>query len=69
MKQQNNHGSIQKVCHLHNETFHSVHLGHILPTLLYHLPCIIKSIKLWDEKNEDLLYIWLLPHFKLYQRK
>ena len=40
IKQQINHGDIQKVCHT-------------LPTLLHHLPYFIKNIKLWDEKNED----------------
>ena len=45
IKQQINHGDIQKVCHLHNDIFHSIHLCHTLPTLLYHLPCIIKNIK------------------------
>ena len=28
IKQQITHGDIQKVCHLHNDTFHSIHLCH-----------------------------------------
>ena len=30
IKQQINHGIIQKVCHLHYGIFHSIHLCHIL---------------------------------------
>ena len=44
IKQQINHGDIKKVCHLHNDIFHSP--GHTLSLLLYHLRCAVKSIKL-----------------------
>ena len=69
IKQQTNHEDTQKLCQLHNEVFSSIHLRHTLPTLLYHLPCVIKNIKPWDERNEDCLYMWLLQSITLYQRR
>ena len=50
INQQVNHGDIQKVCHFHNDIFHSTHLCHTLPTLLSHLPCVIKNTEVWNEK-------------------
>ena len=41
IKQQINHGTIQKVCHLHSDIFHLIYLCHILSVLLYYLPCVI----------------------------
>ena len=41
VKQQTSHGTIQKVCHLHNGIFHPIHLGHTLSILLFHLPNVI----------------------------
>ena len=54
IKQQINHWTIQKVCQLHNDIFHSIHLFLFttLPILLYHLSCVIKNNKLWDEKKK-----------------
>ena len=34
--------------------------------LYFKTPCIIKNIKLWNERNEDFLYVWLLQHITLY---
>ena len=68
-KQQIDHGDIETVCHLHNEICHSIHLCHTLPTLLYHLLCVMKSIKLWNEKNGKFLYTLLLQRNTLYQRR
>ena len=53
IKQQINHGAIQKVCHLHIDIFHSTHLCHTLSILLYHLLCIIKNNKLCNERKGD----------------
>ena len=54
IKQQINNRDIQKVkvCHLHNDISHSIHLCHSLPTLLYQFPCVIRNIKHWNKKNE-----------------
>ena len=57
IKQQINHGVIQKVCHSHNGVFRYFHLCHTLPILLYHFSCAIKTNKLWNEEKEDFLYI------------
>ena len=38
--------------------FISFTLCHALLTLLYPLPCVIKNIKMSDEKNEDFFYIY-----------
>ena len=35
MKQQFNYGTIQKICHLHNDIFHHIQLCHTLLILLY----------------------------------
>ena len=40
IKQQINHGAIQKVCHLHNGIFHYINLCHTLTILLYLLSCV-----------------------------
>ena len=50
-----NHGEIQKACHLHNDTFHSIHLCPF-KRYYYHLPCAMKIVKLWNEKNKDFLF-------------
>ena len=46
IKQQIIHGAIQKVCLLHNDTFHSIpfHLCHILS--IYYLPILCYSLKI-----------------------
>ena len=36
IKQQLNHGTIQKVGHLHNGIFHPIHICHTLSILLFH---------------------------------
>ena len=41
VKQNINHGAIQKVYHLHNGIFHSINLCHIFSILLYRLPCVV----------------------------
>ena len=41
IKQQINHETIQKVCHLHNDVFHPIHLHHTLSVLLFHVPYVI----------------------------
>ena len=64
-----NHGAIQNVCHLHNCIFHVINLGHTLSILF---PCILlpmKNNKLWNERKEDFLYIWLLQRITLHQRR
>ena len=54
-----NHEAIQKVFHLHNGIFHSINLCYTFSILLYHLQCVIhKNNKLWNERKEDLLYIY-----------
>ena len=57
IKQQINYGETQNVWQLHNYIFRFIYLRHTLPTLLYHLPCVVKNFKLWNQKNDDLLYI------------
>ena len=61
IKQQTNHGNNQKVCHLHNIFF----IPFSCVTLcqfnsFISLVLFTKINKLWDERKEDLLYIWLL---------
>ena len=41
IKQQLNHGTIQKVGHLHNGIFHPIHICHTLSILLFHVPYVI----------------------------
>ena len=49
---------------LHNGIFYSIHLVLFttLPILLYHLPCIIKKNKLWDEKKRFFVYMTTLTY-------
>ena len=70
IKQQINHGAIEKVCQLDNGIFPSIHLCHTLSIYSITSPALFtKNNKLWNEKKEDLLYIWLLQSIKLYQRR
>ena len=41
VKQQVNHGTIQRVCQLDNGIFHPIHLCHTLLILLFNLTCVI----------------------------
>ena len=65
IKQQINHGAIQKVCHLHNDIFHPIHLCHTLSILLYHIP-LGYSIKVTNygmrEKTTFRIYGQTLYH-------
>ena len=75
VKQHINHGAIQKVCHLHNGIFHSMNLCHTfsISSLLSQSPIysitsfvlFSKNNKLWNERKEEFLYIWLLQRITL----
>ena len=54
IKQRINHGTIQKVCHLHDRIFRPIHLSHTLSILLFHLPC---DIHLEWEKRKLFVYM------------
>ena len=52
VKQQINHGTIQRVCRLLNGIFHPIHLGH---TFTFNV-LSTKNNKPWNEGKEDVLY-------------
>ena len=56
IKQQINHGVIQKVCHLHNGFFHFINLCNTLSILIYHLPCVV------EEKRRFYAYMAASAH-------
>ena len=69
IKQHINHGAIQNVCHLHNCIFMSLTS---VTLCQFYSPIILlptKNNKLWNERKEDFLYMWLLQRITLYQRR
>ena len=70
IKQQINRGTVEKLCHLYNGIFPSIHLCHTLSIYSVTSPVLFtENNKLWNEKKEDFLYIWPLQSIKLYQRR
>ena len=62
IKQQITRGAIQKVWRLHN--FHPIKLSHFVKFTLSTPLCYPLKIKLWNERKENVLYIWLLQRIK-----
>ena len=58
VKQQSDHGVIEKVCHLRNGIFHSINLCHT--SQFYSITSLVlftKHNKLWNERKEGFLYM------------
>ena len=47
------HGTIQKVCPLHNGIFRLIQLCHTLLILLYHFPCVIPQSSLRNYRMRE----------------
>ena len=69
IKQPINNGAIQEVCHFNNCIFHFIHLCHAVSVLLFIIPNVLltKNNKLWNDRKEDFLCIWLFLRITLYQ--
>ena len=56
---QSNHGTIQKVCDLHIDIFHPIHLGYSLWILLFTTPVLFtKNNKLWT-KRKRIFFVYM----------
>ena len=69
VKQPINNGAIQEVCHFNNCIFYFIHLCHAVSVLLFIIPNVLltKNNKLWNDRKEDFLCIWLFLRITLYQ--
>ena len=70
-KQQITHGAIQNVCHLRNGIFpfHSTCATLCQFYFIASAVLFTKNNKLWNERKEEFLYIWLLKRITFYQRR
>ena len=68
IKQKISYGTIQKVCYMHNDIFHSFHSHSIPPGhTLSIAPLLCHSLNLRNFNKH--LYIWFFQRIKLYQRR